>query len=61
MDLAVERKFQVIQDVYRENTFMAVDADTNVVGMFLMTNEVWGGFIFNNYSDRVLFEAGQAY
>lgn len=58
MDEAMRHGYQVLQDDYRNDTFLAIDNDTNVCGMFLMTHHVWGGFVFETYSDRVLFEAG---
>ena len=61
MEACSLRGWLVIEDRFRQNTFAAIDKETNVVGMFVMTAEVWHGFVFDSYFDRILFEAGEGY
>jgi hypothetical protein len=61
MEACSHRGWTVIEDKFRANTFVAIDKDTNVVGMFVMSQQVWHGFVFDSHFDRILFEAGEGY
>jgi len=54
----LELGFKAIQDVYRDNIFLALDKQGFVVGAFVADHALFEGFLFPDYETRQRFEQG---
>lgn len=57
-EIANNLGFKVQVDLYRINTFVAVDKEGLVCGFFIMDPIFFEGFLFRNFMERQAFEAG---